>query len=152
MNKRLATLVFAAAAGAALTLPAHAQVKPDTLVKQRQSAMVLQGKYFGPMNLMAQGKIPYNQQVIVRNAAFLDPLSKMAWDGFDPSTKGEKSAALAAVWSDNAKFRQAAERFEGEATKLAQVAKSGDEGAVKSQIQAVGKTCAACHDDFREKR
>ena len=152
MNKRLASLALAATAAAALTLPAYAQVKPDVLVKQRQSAMVLQGKYFGPMAGMAQGKIPYNQQVVVRNANFLDPLSKMAWDGFDASTKGEKSAALPAVWSDSAKFKQAVERFEGEATKLAQVAKSGDEGAVKSQIQAVGKTCAACHDDFREKR
>ena len=152
MNIKPAALAFAALAGAAFVLPAQAQVKPDTLVKQRQSAMVLQGKYFGPMAGMAQGKIPYNQQVVVRNAAFLDALSKMAWDGFDPSTKGEKSAALPAIWSDNAKFRQAVERFESEATKLAQVSKSGDEGAIKSQITAVGKTCAACHDDFREKR
>jgi cytochrome c556 len=152
MNRKPATLAFAALAGAALVLPAQAQVKPDTLVKQRQSAMVLQGKYFGPMAGMAQGKIPYNQQVVVRNAAFLDALSKMAWDGFDPSTKGEKTAALPAVWSDNAKFKQAAERFESEASKLAQVSRSGDEGAVKSQITAVAKTCSACHDDFREKR
>ena len=152
MNKRLVTLVFAAVAGTAVTLPAFGQAKPETLVKQRQSAMVLQGKYFGPMNLMAQGKIPYNQQVVVRNAAFLDPLSKMAWDGFDANTKGEKSAALPAVWGDSAKFKQAYERFEAEATKLAQVSKSGDEASVKSQITAVGKTCSACHDDFREKR
>ena len=151
MNKTLVSFVFAATA-AAVSLSAHAQVKPDVLVKQRQSAMVLQGKYFGPLNLMAQGKIPYNQQVVVRNAAFLDPLSRMAWDGFAESTKGEKSAALPAVWSDGAKFRQIAERFEAEASKLAQVAKGGDEASVRSQIQAVGKTCAACHEDFREKR
>ena len=152
MNKKLISLAVALTAGAAWTLPAFSQAKPDVLVKQRQSAMVLQGKYFGPMAGMAQGKIPYNQQVVVRNAAFLDPLSKMAWDGFDASTKGEKSAALPAVFTDTAKFRQIAERFEVESTRLAQVSKSGDEAAVKSQILAVGKTCAACHDDFREKR
>jgi cytochrome c556 len=152
MNKKLVSLVFALTAGAAWSLPAYSQAKPDTLVKQRQSAMVLQGKYFGPMNLMAQGKIPYNQQVVVRNAAFLDALSKMAWDGFSDNTKGEKSAALPAVYTDSGKFKQAAERFESEASKLAQVSRSGDEGAVKSQIQAVGKTCGACHEDFREKR
>ena len=152
MNIRLASLALAATAAAALTLPAYAQVKPDVLVKQRQSAMVLQGKYFGPMAGMAQGKIPYNQQVVVRNAAFLEPLSKMAWDGFAESTKGEKSAALPAVFTDAAKFKQASERFEAEAAKLAQVSKSGDEASVKSQITAVAKTCSACHDDFREKR
>ena len=152
MNKKLLSVVVAFAAGAAWSLPAFSQAKPDVLVKQRQAAMILQGKYFGPLAGMAQGKVPYNQQVVVRNAAFLDPLSKMAWDGFDPSTKGEKSAALPATFTDTAKFRQAAERFEAEATKLAQVSKSGDEASVRSQIQAVGKTCAACHDDFREKR
>ena len=152
MNKKRLSLVVALTAGAAWSLPAFSQAKPDVLVKQRQAAMTLQGKYFGPLAGMAQGKIPYNQQVVVRNAAFLDPLSKMAWDGFDANTKGEKSAALPAVFSDSAKFRQAAERFEAEATKLAQVSKSGDEASVRSQIQAVGKTCAACHDDFREKR
>jgi cytochrome c556 len=152
MNKRLTTLAFAAVAGAAVTVPAFGQAKPDTLVKQRQSAMVLQGKYFGPMNLMAQGKIPYNQQVVVRNAAYLDALSKMPWDGFTDNTKGEKSGALPAVFSDSAKFKQAYERFESEASKLAQVSRSGDEASVKSQIAAVGKACSACHDDFREKR
>ena len=152
MNKRFASFVFATTAGAVLSVSVHAQVKPDLLVKQRQSAMVLQGKYFGPLNLMAQGKIPYNQQLVVRNAAFLDALSEMAWDGFAESTKGEKSATLPAAFTDAAKFKQIAERFEAEATKLAQVAKSGDEASVKSQIQAVGKTCSACHQDFREKR
>src|SRR3982751_3296271 len=71
-----------------------AQQKPEVLVKQRQAVMTLQGKYFGPMAGMAQGKVPYNADVVKRNAAFLDNLSRMAWDGFDPSTKDVKSAAL----------------------------------------------------------
>ena len=33
---------------------AFAQVKPEILVKQRQAAMTLQGKYFGPLGAMAQ--------------------------------------------------------------------------------------------------
>src|SRR5687768_9002884 len=152
MNHKLLSSAFVFAVGAACTLSAHAQVKPDVLVKQRQAAMVLQGKYFGPLGGMAQGKIPYNQQVVIRNAAFLEPLSKMAWDGFSESTKGEKSAALPSVFTDSAKFKQAADRFEAEATRLAQVSKGGDEAAVRSQIQAVAKTCSGCHDDFREKR
>jgi cytochrome c556 len=32
------------------------------------------------------------------------------------------------------------------------VAKGGDEGAIKSQIGAVGKACANCHDNFRAKQ
>jgi len=122
------------------------------LVKQRQSVMTLQGKYFGPMAAMAQGKAPYNAQVVQRNAAFLETLSKMPWDGFDASTKGEKSAALPAIWEKPGEFKQAQERLESEAAKLAQISKSGDEAAVKNQIAATAKSCGGCHENFREKR
>jgi cytochrome c556 len=152
MNRKSLFLAAALTAGAAWSLPAFSQAKPDVLVKQRQAAMVLQSKYFGPLAGMAQGKVPYDANVVRRNAGYLEVLSKLPWDGFNASTKGEKSRALSAVFTDSAKFKQAADRFEQETTKLAQVSKSGDEAAVKSQIQAVGKACSGCHDDFREKR
>ncbi|HWI38967.1 MAG TPA: cytochrome c [Burkholderiales bacterium] len=129
-----------------------AQQKPEVLVKQRQSVMTLQGKYFGPMAGMAQGKIPYNADVVKRNSAFLDNLSRMAWDGFDPSTKDVKSAALPAIYEQQAKFKDAAARLENEAHKLWEVAQRGDEAAVKAQIGAVGKACGGCHESFRQKQ
>src|SRR5258705_8498174 len=133
-------------AGFAFTLDAAAQAKPEVLVKQRQAAMTLQGKYFGPLAGMAQGKVPYNQSIVQRNALFLQVLSQMPWDGFDPSTKGEKSAALPAIWEKPGEFKQAAERLENETAKLAAVSKSGDEAAVKAQIGAVVKACGGCHE------
>ena len=114
--------------------------------------MTLQGKYFGPMAAMAQGKAPYNAEVIKRNAAYLDNLSRMAWDGFDPSTKDVKSAALPAIYEQTDKFKEAASRLENEAHKLYTVAQSGDEAAVKAQIGAVGKSCGGCHESFRQKQ
>jgi cytochrome c556 len=131
---------------------AFAQQKPEVMVKQRQAVMTLQGKYFGPMAGMAQGKVPYNADVVKRNSAFLDNLSRMAWDGFDPSTKDVKSAALPAVYEQQAKFKEAASRLENEAHKLYEVAQGGDEAAVKAQIGAVGKSCGACHESFRQKQ
>ena len=101
-----AGLGLAVGAGAAST--AFAQVKPDVLVKQRQAAMTLQGKYFGPLAAMASGKAPYDAAVAARNAAFLDALIKMPWDGFQPNTKDEKSRALPAVFDDAAKFKETA--------------------------------------------
>lgn len=140
-------LALGIAAGAAL-----AQAKPEVLVKQRQAVMTLQSKYFGPMAAMAQGKAPYNADVVRRNAAFLDNLSRMAWDGFDANTKGVKSAALPAIYEQPQKFRDAASRLENEAHKLYQVSQSGDEAAVKAQIGAVGKSCGGCHEGFRQKQ
>jgi cytochrome c556 len=133
-------------------LPASAQQKPDVLVKQRQSAMVLMGKYFGPVNSMGQGKTPFDASVVQRNVGYIDALSRMPWDGFTPATKEVKSRALPAVFEDTAKFKQAQDRLTGEVAKLVEVSKKGDEAAVKSQIGAVGKACGACHDDFREKQ
>jgi cytochrome c556 len=150
MNKLVAA-TFAVSL-AAFAFDAAAQAKPEVLVKQRKAAMTLQGKYMGPLGAMAQGKAPYDAKIVQRNAEFLAALSKMPWDGFDASTKGEKSAALPAVWDKAAEFKQAAERLENETAKLAQVAKSGDEGAVKAQIGATGKACGGCHENFREKQ
>ena len=146
-------LVAAAlAVGVLVALDAAAQVKPETLVKQRQAAMTLQGKYFGPLAGMAQGKIPFNKDVVQRNASFLGNLSRMPWDGFDPSTKDVKSAALPAVFNEPAKFKEASERLENETSKLYDLARGGDEGAIKAQIGAVGKACGGCHETFRQKQ
>ena len=140
-------IALGAMGGAAL-----AQVKPEVQVKQRQSAMTLIGKYFGPLGGMAQGKAPFDAKIVQRNAGYLAALVEMPWDGFDPGTKGEKSRAKPEVYSDSGKFKEGAERLRSEVGKLQSVAKGGDEGATKAQIGAVGKACAGCHDNFREKQ
>jgi len=150
MKRTLLSVGVAVALGTPLS--ALAQAKPEVLVKQRQAAMTLQGKYFGPLAGMAQGKVPYNADVVKRNAGYLNALDKMPWDGFSPETKGEKSAALPAVWNEPDKFKQAADRLNSEVSKLVEVSQSGDEASVKAQIGAVGKSCGGCHETFREKR
>jgi len=152
MNKRLLLAGLAFALGAGFTLTAFAQVKPETLVKQRQAAMTLQGKYAGPLGAMAQGKAPYNADTVAFNAAMLDALSRMPWDGFAESTKDVKSAALPAVWSEGAKFKEAQDNFQKAVQALVAVSRGGDETAQKTAIGAVGKTCGGCHQNFREKQ
>ena len=148
------TLVLAAVAVAmgGLAGIAAAQVKPDTLVKQRQSAMTLIGKYWGPIAGMASGKVsPYNADVVARNATYLENLAQMPWDGFHDSTKDEKSRALPEVYSQKAKFDELSQRLQSETAKLGQLARAKDEAGVKTQYAAVGKVCGACHEGFRAK-
>ena len=151
MKLRTIATMAAFAACAAITGNALAQAKPETLVKQRQSAMTLQGKYFGPLAAMAGGKIPYDAAVVTRNAGYLDVLGKMAWDGFDPNTSGEKSRALPDIYKEPAKFKEAADKFQAEVGKLVAASKGGNEAGAKSAINDIGKTCNACHDDYRSK-
>ena len=148
------TLVLAAVAVAmgGLAGIAAAQVKPDILVKQRQAAMTLIGKYWGPIAGMASGKVsPYNADVVARNATYLENLAQMPWDGFHDSTKDEKSRALPEVYSQKAKFDELAQRLQSETAKLGQLARAKDEAGVKQQYAAVGKVCGACHEGFRAK-
>jgi cytochrome c556 len=132
---------------------AAAQQKPDVLVKQRQAAMTLIGKYWGPIAGMASGKVsPYNADVISRNATYLENLAQMPWDGFHDSTKDERNTkALPEIWSQKAKFDELAQRLQTETAKLGEVARKKDEAGVKQQYAAVGKVCGACHEGFRAK-
>jgi cytochrome c556 len=152
MKKTLVAASIAAVLGGGAGIAA-AQMKPDVMVKQRQSAMTLIAKYWGPIAGMASGKVqPYNADVVSRNATYLENLAQMPWDGFHESTKGEKSRALPAVWSKKSEFDQLAQRLQTETQKLGQVARAKDEAGVKQQFAAVGKVCGACHENFREKQ
>jgi cytochrome c556 len=151
-NPMKKSLLAAGLAVALVSGSALAQMKPEVMVKQRQAAMTLLGKYWGPMAGMMQGRVPYDAKIVQRNAGFLDNLSRMPWDGFDAATKDVKSAALPVIWSDSAKFAEAADRLQNEASKLYAVSRSGDEAAVKAQMGAVGKACGGCHESFRQKQ
>ncbi len=152
MRSSFFVAIAAVVLGAGAAQSALAQARPEQLIKQRQSAMTLQAKYFGPIAGMAQGKIPYNADLVARNAAYLEVITKLAWDDFQPSTKGEKTRALARIYDEPAKFKEAQDRLQTEVGKLAAAAKAKDEAGVKAAFPGVGKSCAACHDNFREKQ
>lgn len=149
--KHTGTLLSAAVIGLVISATATAQVKPEVLVKQRQAAMTLQGKYFGPMAAMAQDKAPFKADVVAYNASLLDALARMPWDGFDASTKDVKSATLPAAFTDTAKFKTAQDQFQSAVDKLVAASKGSDMAATKAAIGGVGKTCGGCHDNFRQK-
>ncbi len=150
MRTKLLAVAVAAALGGA-SLQAFAQAKPDVLVKQRQAAMTLQGKYLGPIGAMMKGATPYNADVVAINATFLENLARMPWDGFDASTKGEKSKTKPEAFTDTAKFKAAADLLEAETAKLGAAARAKDEKAVRATFGGVAKACGGCHDAFREK-
>jgi cytochrome c556 len=151
MRTKLLAAATAIVALGGVSLGAFAQVKPDVLVKQRQAAMTLQGKYLGPIGAMMKGARPYDAEVVAINATFLENLARMPWDGFDPSTKGEKSKTKPEAFSDTAKFKAAADLLETETAKLGAAARAKNEAGVRAAFGGVAKACGGCHDAFREK-
>jgi len=150
MRTKLLAAAVTVALGA-LASQAFAQAKPDVLVKQRQAAMTLQGKYLGPIGAMLKGARPYDADVVAVNATFLENLARMPWDGFDPSTKGEKSRAKPAVFTDTAKFKAASDLLEETTAKLGAAARAKNEAGVRATFGPVAKACGGCHDSYREK-
>lgn len=151
MRTKLLAIVLASAALGGAGLEAFAQTKPDQLVKQRQAKMTLQLKYLGPIGGMLKGTPAYNADTVALNATFLENLSRMAWDGFDPSTQGEKSRAKPEIYKETAKFKAEIDAFEQAAAKLGAAARAKDEAGVRASFGAVAKVCGSCHDTFREK-
>jgi cytochrome c556 len=138
---------------ACLTLPAQAQfAKAEDAIKYRQSALFVMGQHFTRLAAMAQGKIPFDAKAAADNAALIETMSKLPWAAFGEGTdQGGNTKAKPEVWTDNAKFKEAAEKMQAEVIKLAVAAKTGKLEDLKTAVGATGGTCKNCHDNFRNK-
>ena len=147
--KTIAALALAAVA-ATLSAPAAAQfAKTEDAIKYRQGALFVIGQHFGRLGAMAQGKIPFDAKAAQDNAEVVLNMSKLPWAGFGPGTEGGK--AKPAIWKEQAKYKEHADKFEAEAVKLAAAAKTGNLDNLKAAFGDAAGTCKACHDAYRNK-
>ena len=132
---------------------AYAQfAKPEYAIKYRKSVMFLIAQHFGRMGAMVKEKIPYNPDVFARNAMLVETLSRLPWEAsMVPGTDTGDTTLNALAFGQQAKFKEVAQTFETQATKLVSAAQSGDFSASKTQFGEVGKSCKACHSQFRTK-
>ena len=132
---------------------AYAQfAKPEYAVKYRKAVMLLIAQHFGRMGAMVKGKIPYNQEVFTKNAMLVETLSRLSWEAMMvPETDTGDTTLNASAFAQQAKFKEMAQTFETQAAKLVSAAQSGDFSAIKTQFGQVGKSCKACHTQFRTK-
>ncbi|MBL8335628.1 MAG: cytochrome c [Rhodoferax sp.] len=147
--KLVASLALVAAA--TLALPAQAQfAKPEDAIKYRQSALTIMANHFGRVGAMASGRAPFDANAAAANAAIAETMSKLPWAAFVEGSGTGNTRAKPEIWSDNAKFKAAAEKMQGEMSKLAAAAKTGNLDNIKAAFGPVGGACKACHDDFRK--
>ncbi|MEZ5583467.1 MAG: cytochrome c [Candidatus Competibacteraceae bacterium] len=94
----IATLLASGIAGSAI-----AEVKPDDAIQYRQSVFQLFKWNIAPLGGMVKGAVPYNADVVKRNAERLEFLATLPLEGFGPGTeKGDKmkTDAKAEIWQD----------------------------------------------------
>jgi len=142
-------LALGIAAGAQAQAPFK---KAEDAIKYRQSGMFIMAQHFGRIAAVVKGEKPYDKDEVAMNAATAEQMSKLPWGGFVAGTDSGDTAAKPEIWTDAAKFKSDAEKMQKEMSKLAEVTKGGDLAAIKTQVGATGKTCKACHDDFKKKK
>jgi cytochrome c556 len=89
--------------------------------------------------------------VAADNADLVVTFSKLPWAAFVEGSDVGETKAKAEIWKQSAKFKEASDKFQQEAVKLAAAAKTGKEDAFKAAVTATAGACKACHDDFRNK-
>ena len=137
--------VLAIGAGAALAQFQSAEKAVD----YRESVFTVMGTHFGRIGAVVKGEQPYNKDEVAKNAAIVTMMSTLPWQAFGPGTEGGK--AKPEVWSDNAKFKAAADKMQLAVIDLNKAAQSGDLESIKKSFGAAGATCKGCHDDFKKK-
>jgi cytochrome c556 len=153
MKKTIFSLI--AVSVAAVSFSASAQTspfaKPEDAIKYRKAAFTVTAAHFGRLGAMAQGKVPFDAKAASDNAEIVANMSKLPWAAFGEGTDVGETKAKPEVWKQSAKFKEAAEKFQAEAIKLAAAAKTGKEDTFKTAFSATGGACKSCHDDFRAK-
>jgi len=145
-------ILVAAAAIIGFSGTASAQfAKPEDAIKYRKNALFVMQQHYARVGAMASGRVPFDAKVAAENAAIAETMSRLPWAAFGEGTDKGDTKALPEVWKEQAKFKAAAEKMEGEMSKLAAAAKTGNLDSVKTAFQSTSASCKACHDDFRGK-
>jgi cytochrome c556 len=148
--KVFASLAITALIGS-LSAPALAQFqKPEDAVKYRKAALTVMGNHFGRIGAMANGRVPFDAAAAANSAAIVQTMSALPWEGFLVGTDKGETRAKPEIWTEQAKFKEGAEKLQAETAKLSAAAKTGDLDAVKAAFGAVGQSCKACHDAYRK--
>ncbi|MBG9992745.1 c-type cytochrome [Pseudoalteromonas sp. NZS37] len=148
LKKVLATIALATCA---FSVSANSAFKePSDAIEYRQAAFSMISVQIGDMGAMLKGKVPFDAEQFKMRANNAAALSKMPWEAFYERTDKGDTAALAAVWAENATFVEKANAFAANADKLALAAQSGDKAVIGKAFGAWAKGCKDCHKQFKD--
>jgi cytochrome c556 len=146
--KKLFSVLALAALAATVATPASAQfAKSEDAIKYRQGSLFVMGQHFSRLGAMANGRVPFDAKVAQENADIVASMARLPWAGFGAGTEGGK--AQPAIWKEQAKFKEHADKLEADTDKLAAAAKTGDLAALKAAFGNAAGSCKACHDAYR---
>jgi cytochrome c556 len=153
-----AAAVISAVAVAQTAAPAKSAADAKVAIDARQEHFKEIKKFFEPLGAMlkpaSNGGRALDTALVATNAARLQTLATEIPAQFNVDTrafKDIKTDARDAIWISAADFKVKSDAMGTAAAAAASVARTGDAGATKKALIDMGKTCGACHDNFKAK-
>ncbi|MBZ0335573.1 c-type cytochrome [Marinobacter sp. AL4B] len=149
-------LIATAALALTIALPAAAQMSIEDQITARKSAYQFMSWNMGKIKAQAvDGDVAYNDQQMKAAANAIAAVANSGMGAlYSPGSsldKADDTRLKPDFFEQPEKAREVGMNFGREANKLQAVAAEGDKAALARQFAAVGKTCKACHDNFRAK-
>jgi len=135
----------------ALTACSHGEVDthPGQPVTKRKQVFKEILRNFEPMGMVVRGRDSYDKSQFLQHAEALQTLSTQPWQYFTPDSNYSPTRAKPDVWDKPVEFKQAQQKFQGAAAKLAATAKAGNMDLIRHDFGALEDSCKACHQQFR---
>lgn len=125
--------------------------KIDDAVYYRQGVMNIFAWNTDKMAAMVKGEVPFDRTVFQGYAADLASAAALnLLPGFPEDSATDDSDARDEIWLNWPDFESKLLKLRTESAKLVEVAKDGDEAAIKAQLDATRRTCKSCHDDYKQ--
>jgi cytochrome c556 len=147
------SLIVASAAMAQGAPAPTPEQKATAAILTRQGLFKIQAFVFGPVGGMLRGA-PFDAAVVQKAAERLEVTGGLIPELFATDTHtftGTPTKAREGIWTNKSDFDGKANDLVKAAADLEAAAKSGDKAATLKAAGAVGKSCGACHDQFRDK-
>ena len=163
MKFRIPALIAAVAAVSTVTLaqtagPAKTAAEAKAAIDARHAHFETIKKTYEPLGAMLKpldrGGKEVNPALVVSTAPKLVELANGIPGMYSVDTrafKDIKTDARDAIWVSAADFKAKADAMAAAVNAAAGVAKGGDKAATKKAISDIGRTCGACHDNFKVK-
>ncbi len=109
-------------------------------------------KTFEPLGAMLKRQKELDAELVATNSTRLVAQANAIPAKFSVDTrqfKDTKTDSRDAVWASAADFKTKSDAMAAAAAAAATVAKTGNKGETLKALGAIGRTCGACHDNFK---
>ena len=121
------------------------------IVKHRMDLMKSIAEQMKTVGKMIKGEDDYDADQVANAARIIVDHAEKVPEMFPEGSVGAPSEALPAIWQDWETFLQLTADMKQQASDLLAAAENAsDVDGIRPQFAAVGKTCSACHEDFRK--